>query len=354
MNIDLNKIGNFLYEQRDKKGITQEQLAAIVGVSYKTISKWERGGGFPDVSYQLSLCNALNISLKELQMGCLDLEERNRKRCLIFFANFSFFFILVIIPFFIMLLIFFTSHVGKPKFFQITSNSLSAEIGKVQGILIESYKNNYLMINNISLKNNDKSNYLSVDLYSDNRVIYHNNDIEPFSINYSNDSDVNHKNLKLVIINSNDFEEKKYEIKLDVNNSIKSNSIIDNKKYNYDTIRYDLNKRLLSNGFRNVVGDIWYKNITNKLYNIDIHIYANTNRISYIKNTQEITAELLYYQDYNVLEAIIYSDEILKAIVEKYTYNYNNQELDCKIGICASYQKAIKDIEEYISLLKVE
>ena len=47
--MDTKKIGIFLKELRNKKGMTQEQLGEMVGVSNKTISRWETGNYMPPV-----------------------------------------------------------------------------------------------------------------------------------------------------------------------------------------------------------------------------------------------------------------------------------------------------------------
>ena len=48
--VDQVKIGNFLKKLRKEKGITQEQLAEILNVSGRTVSRWETGNNMP-VSY---------------------------------------------------------------------------------------------------------------------------------------------------------------------------------------------------------------------------------------------------------------------------------------------------------------
>ncbi len=60
------EIGKFIAAERKKKSYTQRQLADIIGISDKTISKWERGKGFPDVSLLLPLCTELDITVNEL------------------------------------------------------------------------------------------------------------------------------------------------------------------------------------------------------------------------------------------------------------------------------------------------
>ena len=54
---------------REKRNLTQSQLADRIGVSSKTISKWETGKGLPDVSLLQPLSQALNISVIELMNG---------------------------------------------------------------------------------------------------------------------------------------------------------------------------------------------------------------------------------------------------------------------------------------------
>ncbi|MEE1060743.1 MAG: helix-turn-helix transcriptional regulator [Ruminococcus sp.] len=67
--MDLNKIGKFISEERKKKNYTQKQLAEILNISDRTISKWECGKGLPDVSLLQPLCKELGISVNELLTG---------------------------------------------------------------------------------------------------------------------------------------------------------------------------------------------------------------------------------------------------------------------------------------------
>lgn len=54
---------------REKKGLTQTELADILGVSSKAISKWETAKGLPDISLIEPLANALSVSVMELMTG---------------------------------------------------------------------------------------------------------------------------------------------------------------------------------------------------------------------------------------------------------------------------------------------
>ena len=51
---------------REQRNLTQTELGELIGVSSKTVSKWETAKGLPDVSLLQPLALALNISLIEL------------------------------------------------------------------------------------------------------------------------------------------------------------------------------------------------------------------------------------------------------------------------------------------------
>lgn len=62
-------VSKFITQKRKEKNLTQEQLAEKIGVSNKTISKWETGKCMPDYSVIELLCEKLNITLAELMNG---------------------------------------------------------------------------------------------------------------------------------------------------------------------------------------------------------------------------------------------------------------------------------------------
>lgn len=67
--MDQIAIGKFILKKRKEQNFTQEQLAERLGVSNKTVSKWETGKCMPDYSIIESLCRELNITLAELFDG---------------------------------------------------------------------------------------------------------------------------------------------------------------------------------------------------------------------------------------------------------------------------------------------
>jgi transcriptional regulator with XRE-family HTH domain len=67
--MDLIKIGKYIAGKRKALGMTQKQLAEKLGMSDKSVSKWERGVCLPDVSVYKELCSILGISFNEFLAG---------------------------------------------------------------------------------------------------------------------------------------------------------------------------------------------------------------------------------------------------------------------------------------------
>jgi len=61
--------GNIIKELREEAGITQSRLAQRLNVSDKTVSKWETGRGYPDISLLESLASELHVSVAQLLSG---------------------------------------------------------------------------------------------------------------------------------------------------------------------------------------------------------------------------------------------------------------------------------------------
>lgn len=67
--MDQIKIGKFIAQMRKEQSLTQRQLADIIGISDKAVSKWETGNGLPEVSLMMPLCKTLRITVNELLSG---------------------------------------------------------------------------------------------------------------------------------------------------------------------------------------------------------------------------------------------------------------------------------------------
>ena len=61
--MDQQKIGQFLRECRKEKGITQEQLAEMLGVTNRSVSRWENGSNLPDLDVLIDMADYYDVEL---------------------------------------------------------------------------------------------------------------------------------------------------------------------------------------------------------------------------------------------------------------------------------------------------
>jgi len=72
--MDLVKTGALLKELRKERNITQEQLAEKMGVSRRTVSRWETGANMPDMDILIDISDFYEVDLREI----LDGERKNK------------------------------------------------------------------------------------------------------------------------------------------------------------------------------------------------------------------------------------------------------------------------------------
>lgn len=87
--MDMQKIGSFLAELRKEKNLTQDELGAQIGVTNKTISRWETGNYLPPVEMLQTLGATFGVSINEILNGerisdgnYKDISEQNIKSAL--------------------------------------------------------------------------------------------------------------------------------------------------------------------------------------------------------------------------------------------------------------------------------
>lgn len=78
--MDAVKTGQMIRQARTARGMTQKQLADALHLSDRTVSKWERGAGFPDVSLLEPLADTLGLTVQSLLRGEADTEAAARSR----------------------------------------------------------------------------------------------------------------------------------------------------------------------------------------------------------------------------------------------------------------------------------
>ena len=92
--MDQVKIGKFIAQCRNEKNITQEALGEKLGVTNKTISRWENGHYLPDIEMMQLLSKEFDISINELISGekimDSDYKEKAEKNLIVALENSSF------------------------------------------------------------------------------------------------------------------------------------------------------------------------------------------------------------------------------------------------------------------------
>ena len=160
--MDQVKIGKFISKIRKEKNITQKELADKLGVTDKTVSRWENGHYLPDVSLWKDLCEILGISVLDLMNGEIkeitkeELEDsifntvkitnkkvRNMKKKTIIILLIS----LLVILGTIIISVYQVKKNKKEPFVPISFTSRYASVEKENGWVcyfkIEDYENNY-------------------------------------------------------------------------------------------------------------------------------------------------------------------------------------------------------------------
>ena len=77
--MDLVKTGAFLKELRKEKNITQEQLAEEMGVSRRTVSRWETGSNMPDMDVLIDISDFYEVDLREILDGERKSEQMDKE-----------------------------------------------------------------------------------------------------------------------------------------------------------------------------------------------------------------------------------------------------------------------------------
>ena len=385
-----------IYNIRSERNLTQKQLAEIIGISDRTISKWERGDTVPDLYSIRNICNKLNVSPSSIVKSKKTLKDRLNtfKRDIFKVFNYLLKNIIIIcfaITFFF-LLIYFINNYNMVKVYNIKYESDNINIK--HSYLIKTKSINLLTVNKISL---DKIKYtpktIKIELYTyyygDKYILYEGNSLDDIYIEeaknskdiLNNDVINSMKNsLYLDIYATNDLdEETKYSSILTLQKELSSNKLTYDKAALND--KYD--NRYLS--FLNIDKD----------YSLENHIVDNNleveEDISKLKNENKL--ESLGYE-YDDKRRIYYKDEDdyrLEYLVETKTFKYirengtdslevvyypickkiliknfkdtektrlfiNHKKLICIAGYCEKYKKEIikilSDYQEITHILK--
>ena len=286
----LNKenFAKFLKDLRKANGLTQQKLADKLGVSNRTISKWENEGTIPDYYVIKNICRKFHISPNSIVL--------ENKNFIDYFYSFlsivkglfrivlkNFLKIIFVIAF-VLLLIYFLNNYNTVKIYTLTFDS--EDITFKNGMFINNKGRNTLFINNINIKDsNIDINNLYLELYvivnGDKNIIYENSTLDDIFIQELNSypkelrNDIisaMKKTLYLdITVNDNNGKTKKYKCRINLvkdfeNNKWTYSTYKVNTIYNYDYQLF-LSENLIDDN--DLAYEPIYKNLFNDYYQND-------------------------------------------------------------------------------------
>lgn len=381
-NIKDNQFANFIIEIRSKRNLTQKQLADIINVSDRTISKWENGQTVPDLVNIKNICEELNVSPNSVILNHKTFKDKmwiikQRIKIILDYLFKNIFAIGFIITF----LILFTYFVNNFNSVNIYTLQYSSEnINIEHGYLLKSKGQNVLFVDNITL---DKIEYeisdLHIELYTyvngDKYLIYENNNLEDIFIEELSSYPILlkpdvinaiRKNLYLDIT-TQDIEGKIYTYSSIINltNRFSNNqisyetyanddkydisflaylnekpeySINEDIKYNYNKINSTLiyipdntKSKLEDLGFIYDEENDVYKKYDGK----GVIYYFKDTLIIYEKIENDTKYNMKFYLDNNKIDYIVFGKTGELKMNLKYSITTN--QLVCKIGDCKNY-----------------
>lgn len=374
---------NTIYNIRKERDITQKELADLIGVSDRTISKWENGSTVPDLETIKKLCNELGISPDSIVKSEKNYKDRLQdfKRMVGKFLNYILknIFLIGFIVVFILLLAYFINNYNTIRIYNLTYESKN--ITFKDGYFFKTKVLNIITINNIKL---EKINYeptsTKIELYTylngDKHVIYESNSLNNIYIEESKSySDLLTKDVIENI--KNNLYIKIYTTDIDNNNYSYESKLILKQKLNNNKLCYkeyikEQNKKIEDLGLQNpflVLKENGYNmdstkpvvesdNSINKLESLGFTYDGKTKTytkvdedggvIEYKQSSKVIKKEKLdnglkyttrYVVDRNTVTFLVSEDK--DKIIYKVQYFLQSRTYSCLKGTCKNNKKEI-------------
>lgn len=162
---DFTKSGQFIAQLRSERGITQDELATLIGSCGKTVSKWERGQNVPDVLTIKKIADVFDVTITEIING-----ERNAQVSPKFIrmyenkkSRYAFFTIIgIFLLSFLALLMYFCNNFDKFKIYQFKGEGKNY---KLTGNIYQAAKEYKLVIDDFYVYDTSKYDKLKIDSY---------------------------------------------------------------------------------------------------------------------------------------------------------------------------------------------
>ena len=371
-----------IYRIRQERKLTQKEIGDIIGVSDRTISKWENGTTVPDLCQIRNICKKLEISPsllikseKKLSDNITNLRRKMGKILNYILHNI---FLITFILVFILLLLYFINNYNSIKIYDLKYNS--ENISFENGYLFKTKVTNILIINDIKI---NKIKYNPIDtkvkLYTlvngDKKIIYTSENLNNIYIEENKSgADLLSKdviesikqNLYLLIEttdeNNNEYN---YECQITFKEKYKNNKLLYKsyiKNNSVDTLGFPFDNLTDSPKINNKSTKVMSKNNNNanKLTSLgyeydkekDVYYKVDENtKIEYQAKTKNLTIEKA--NNYN-LKSIKYFSNLQRVIVTilddnsetivNLKYNAPLNKMECYKGNCENYRSDINHI----------
>lgn len=386
------KFANTIYSIRRDRNLTQKDLADLIGVSDRTISKWENGTTVPDLCQIRNICKKLEISPsllikseKKFKDNMSFIKMKLGKALNYLIHNI---FLIGFIIAFILLLIYFINNFNSVKIYDLKYQS--DKVSFENGYFLKTKVTNILVINDIRInKIKYEPTEINLELYTyvngDKKILYKADNLNSIFIeeNKSNtdllskDTIENIKrNLQLTITTKDEYDNiYTYECQLTFkekfnNNKLSYKTYVKDSNYETSILSTD-NLSLFNNSYApsniptdDVTSDKTIKTFSehdtpeNELeklsyiydenqdayikYNKDksiINYLPNTKKILYCKKNNDNFTKVTYFYKANRIKIMINDYKIVEA-----SYDFSNNSLECIDGDCENYKNKIKYI----------
>lgn len=371
-----------IYRIRQERKLTQKEIGDIIGVSDRTISKWENGTTVPDLCQIRNICKKLEISPsllikseKKLSDNITNLRRKIGKILNYILHNI---FLITFILVFMLLLLYFINNYNSIKIYDLKYNS--ENISFENGYLFKTKVTNILIINDIKI---NKIKYNPIDtkvkLYTlvngDKKIIYTSENLNNIYIEenksgadlLSKDVIESIKQNLYLLIETTDENNNEYNYECQItfkekynNNKLLYKSYIKNNSV--DTLGFPFDNLTDSPKINNKSTKVMSKNNNNanKLASLgyeydkenDIYYKVNENtKIEYQVKTKKLVVErkekhnsknMIYYANTKLLNLTILNNYGELTVSLKYNVPLNKME--CYKGNCENYRSDINHI----------
>ena len=372
-----------IYRIRQERKLTQKEIGDIIGVSDRTISKWENGTTVPDLCQIRNICKKLEISPsllikseKKLRDNITNLRRKMGKILNYILHNI---FLITFILVFILLLLYFINNYNSIKIYDLKYNS--ENISFENGYLFKTKVTNILIINDIKI---NKIKYNPIDtkvkLYTlvngDKKIIYTSENLNNIYIEenksgadlLSKDVIESIKQNLYLLIETTDENNNEYNYECQItfkekynNNKLLYKSYIKNNSV--DTLDFPFDNLIGSQEINNKSTKVMSKNNNNanKLaslgyeYDKENDVYKkysdNEGKIEYHHDTGNLIIEkqknkksksIIYYPKAHLINLNALNDK--SELLVSLKYNVPLNKMECYKGNCENYRGDINRI----------